>query len=125
MRVRSIYLAPYVEPDPPPLVPRDPWAPELDPEAEAELDKIMALLRAIAAGTERSEHVPEPPKHALPSVLGGTELVMRWRYLDGRAFEVPRLLPGALFLVTVLFLARDEALRRSEEAHRLVLAAGF
>jgi len=85
----------------------------------------MRLLRDVAAGIEPSGAVPEPPEQALASVFGGAELVMRWRYLDGRGDEVPSLLPGALFLVTILFIERDEALRRSEDVHRLVVEAGF
>jgi hypothetical protein len=119
-RVRSLYLgagtgegAP-VGPEPPP------WAPELSPVDEAELAKVMALLRAVAAGVELSPTLRPPPEYAVDSALGGSELVMRWRYLDGRRSEIPELLPSALFVITIHLMDRDEALRLADEVHRFV-----
>jgi hypothetical protein len=72
---------------------------------------------AAAAGDGDSEGSSES---AVRAALDGTELVMRGELVCGNAEQLPALLPGFVFLVTLPVVEQDKALQLSRRTARLV-----
>ncbi len=101
------------------------YAGMLSEEEEGLVVAISETLAKIvsAVSSTHSESVAPPPS-AIVGALGGAELVMRGEIVAGRADQLPRLLPGFAYLVTLPFVGQQEALRVSRRTGELLDGTG-
>jgi hypothetical protein len=93
-----------------------------DEELVAEVSAGLSRIAAAAAGLESDGWAPAAS--AIAGAIGGAELVMRSEIMAGRVERVPGLLPGFVYLVTLPFVAEEEAMRLSRRAVELVDGGG-
>jgi hypothetical protein len=91
-------------------------------------DELLAarLRRGLAKVAAAALDGTEPDlanQSAVGAVLDGTEMVIRGELVMGNAGQLPALLPGFVFLVTLPAVDQDKALELSKRCARLVEGA--
>jgi hypothetical protein len=79
-----------------------------------------STIIAAAAGAEKADAFD---KEAVRVALDSTELVMRGELASGNTAQLPRLMPGFVYLVTLPVVEQDEALEFSRRAEVLIQGA--
>jgi hypothetical protein len=80
------------------------------------------LAKVAAAALDGAEPV-DTTESAVDAVLDGAEMVMRGEMVMGNAGQLPALMPGFVFLVTLPVVDQDRALELSKRCARLIEAA--
>jgi hypothetical protein len=92
----------------------------LNSEDELLVIEIRRGLARVAAATIDGVEPGDATESAIGAALDGTELVMRGEMVMGNASQLPALLPGFVFLVTLPVVDQDRALELSKRASALV-----
>jgi hypothetical protein len=92
----------------------------LNSEDELLIAEIRRGLAKLAAAAFDGGKPEDANGSAVGAALDGAEMVMRGEMLMGNADELPALLPGFVFLVTLPVVDQDKALELSKRCVSLV-----
>lgn len=92
----------------------------LNSEDEQLVTELRRRLAKIAAAVRDGDGAEGSSESAVGAALDGTEMVMRGELVMGKAGELPALLPGFVFLVTLPVVDQDRALELSKRCAALV-----
>ncbi|MBA3866583.1 MAG: hypothetical protein H0X42_09610 [Solirubrobacterales bacterium] len=89
-----------------------------DEELVSKVGESLAALAAAASATHPCS--APPPESVILGAVGGAEWVMRSQLLERRSERLTELVPDFVYLVTMPFLDREEALELSRRARELL-----
>jgi hypothetical protein len=87
------------------------------------LVRDLRLALASVAAAAGADCADDEDESAVAAALDGTEMVMRGELVAGNRDQLPALLPGFVFLVTLPVVDQDDALELSRRAERLIEGA--
>lgn len=80
----------------------------------------LCLARIATAVGDNSSGGIAPAPNAVVATLAGAQMLMRTELVAGRIDQLPRLLPGFVYTVTLGLVGHDEALRLSNRIEELL-----
>lgn len=87
-------------------------------------DSYESAAAVLALMVERTVETGRRPSVAARAALGGAEALLRREIADGRAWQLPRLLPDFVYAALVPWVGQEEALRQAKLAARLSAEEG-